>query len=1120
MSQSLRCYFMIHDPFGLRNAVRAIWETKYKDAAQILSVSDDPLHKLHYAEVAFFEAMLSEETKDSHEALSRLTEAESAINNKLHPPKTSLFSSSEHKLSPHEKSLYHVALADVYAFSAGIYMRRGDYIRGAYNIRQSWKAFQLNYVSFGEDLPSREEDSNDVKKERIHDIKKSLSANGIESYRKSSLLFGMGAFYFFISLIPTNFLWVLEMIGFSADREFGLRLLQECAEHAGHRSPAALLLLLWLQSFFMEDLEASEKVLSDSILMIPEGSMFYYLAGYMRRKQGDMDEAISMFSSCYKYSSQSPDLLRMCKYELGWCYYLKLDWNTAIAYFEEFLKEQKAPSFKAYCAYQLGVCYHMIGDWSSALDSFKNVDGWARKHFTFDQYARRKSNEYISKNEISASEAYLLKFEILASAKQPDQAIAQMENAQEILTLDTEDWAVFLYWRGRALRSLHRFEESKKCFKLVIDLKQKITREIWILPHAYTEWGEITHEEGDNEGALKLFNHAKSDYSGYDLDKPLLRRIAKSLDLLKSNKSAVSRIWKKNAATACGGELHSTSSSTKSSHTSLANSQHKSGHTKHLKHSHEIRKSASPATKNRKNHHQHDETTDQYYSFESEDDISEGQFVSDNMDEDEEDDEEEEDDVDEMMSPNNSSRRDLSRIDSENMRTSITEERSDSNDGDDAGSEIESSTIFHIKNSSKPLLPSSKKDHKTKNNNTNSLNHRNGANSHSEVSFSTSAIYSVDLVDPTYEEKRRTDDELDDLLERLYHPSEGVEIRDLTQFPRVFPSCCTGYDVVQWLIDQGLTEDKSIEITNQLVETNRFIVVFPTSTTYTDINCRSVYLKFQLDVPHNYIMNTLKIWRLPPRHPSILTTHLNSMIHKLYSKYLDMDGVMLDLKSFKESSEFFKFRLATAELQRVDIHSLSEEEKFAFFLNMYNILVIHGTAIIGAPTSYFSRSSFFKKVSYNVGGYRFSLDEIEHGILRANSSPPGSLFNTFSSSDPRLIYKLKKIDPRIHFCLNCGAKSCPRLQLYTPEGFDAQLNCASALYLENNVTLDPTSRRIVLPAIIKWYKEDFGPNTESVLNYIIQFFDDKKQKILGDMIKSKRYSVYYNDYDWSSIYNC
>ena len=45
----------------------------------------------------------------------------------------------------------------------------------------------------------------------------------------------------------------------------------------------------------------------------------------------------------------------------------------------------------------------------------------------------------------------------------------------------------------------------------------------------------------------------------------------------------------------------------------------------------------------------------------------------------------------------------------------------------------------------------------------------------------------------------------------------------------------------------------------------------------------------------------------------------------------------------------------TLELQRVDLEKISREEKLAFFINIYNALVIHGTVEKGKPTNLWQR---------------------------------------------------------------------------------------------------------------------------------------------------------------------
>jgi len=40
-------------------------------------------------------------------------------------------------------------------------------------------------------------------------------------------------------------------------------------------------------------------------------------------------------------------------YEIGWGYYLQMNWFKAVECFEEFLERNKTPSFRAFCGFQL-----------------------------------------------------------------------------------------------------------------------------------------------------------------------------------------------------------------------------------------------------------------------------------------------------------------------------------------------------------------------------------------------------------------------------------------------------------------------------------------------------------------------------------------------------------------------------------------------------------------------------------------------------------------------------------------------------------------------------------------------------------------------------------------------
>lgn len=91
-----------------------------------------------------------------------------------------------------------------------------------------------------------------------------------------------------------------------------------------------------------------------------------------------------------------------------------------------------------------------------------------------------------------------------------------------------------------------------------------------------------------------------------------------------------------------------------------------------------------------------------------------------------------------------------------------------------------------------------------------------------------------------------------------------------------------------------------------------------------------------------------------------------------------------------------------SDLQRVNLFELTPDEKLAFFLNLYNAMVIHAIIRVGHPEGVIDRKSFFSDFQYVVGGYPYSLSTIKNGILRNNRRDTYSLAKPFGSGDKRL----------------------------------------------------------------------------------------------------------------------
>lgn len=168
-------------------------------------------------------------------------------------------------------------------------------------------------------------------------------------------------------------------------------------------------------------------------------------------------------------------------------------------------------------------------------------------------------------------------------------------------------------------------------------------------------------------------------------------------------------------------------------------------------------------------------------------------------------------------------------------------------------------------------------------------------------------------------------------------------------------------------------------------------------------------------------------------------------------------------------------------LQTVDITVLSERERCAFFLNLYHIMVAHGTLVIGPPPSWSSWQSFFNTVSYMLSYDIISIAELEHNILRASMSRPSPLFSKITVPHSQFPgFALSQGDFRLNFCINNGSRSMPKfVPIYRTETLDRQLDDMVCTMLAGTVEIDSNRRTVILPKVCQWFLPDFAASRSS-----------------------------------------
>lgn len=156
-------------------------------------------------------------------------------------------------------------------------------------------------------------------------------------------------------------------------------------------------------------------------------------------------------------------------------------------------------------------------------------------------------------------------------------------------------------------------------------------------------------------------------------------------------------------------------------------------------------------------------------------------------------------------------------------------------------------------------------------------------------------------------------------------------------------------------------------------------------------------------------------------------------------------------------------------MSMVDTQGLADQERLAYYLNLYNATMIDVLVdrLVAGYSPAVDDYGVFKESLVRLQGRRVSLNELEHEIIRKEFK-----------------------EPRIHVALVCGATSCPPLlpRAYRAEDLDAVLEAGMRRFLADTQRnqLVPKEKTLRLSRIFDWYKADFG-GEEGLVAYVDRY---------------------------------
>lgn len=252
---------------------------------------------------------------------------------------------------------------------------------------------------------------------------------------------------------------------------------------------------------------------------------------------------------------------------------------------------------------------------------------------------------------------------------------------------------------------------------------------------------------------------------------------------------------------------------------------------------------------------------------------------------------------------------------------------------------------------------------------------------------------------------------------------------------------------------------------------------------------------------------------------SVDPDRLGEILIELKSQAVGRSADGLDYATLARSETHRTYRRYLLELRSFDPGDLIvRERQLAFWINLYNGLVLDAVIQWRIMRSVLELPGFFWRAGYNIGGLRFSANDIENGVLRGNAAHPALPGPTFGRGDPRRAFSMVPIDPRVHFALVCASRSCPPVGFYTPARVHEQLDQAARSFVQGGgVKIDAARNRITLSRIFQWYAPDFGAHRfalgdkHELLTFVAAYLSREDRRRLAE---GGRWDVAFMRYDW------
>jgi hypothetical protein len=247
----------------------------------------------------------------------------------------------------------------------------------------------------------------------------------------------------------------------------------------------------------------------------------------------------------------------------------------------------------------------------------------------------------------------------------------------------------------------------------------------------------------------------------------------------------------------------------------------------------------------------------------------------------------------------------------------------------------------------------------------------------------------------------------------------------------------------------------------------------------------------------------------PKMRPSMIIDEVERIVLEICSgDFVDYLSNTFDYKSFMISQLFVELVRCAENLHYFDFDQVPTDHRKSFYVNLYNMMAIHGAIVKQyAKMNESRRKEFVHEDLYFIGSHRVCLKDLEHMILGQADLIPLWKYRLRR-------YCLPETDVRLLFLMTNGSKGSPLPHAISQRDCEEDVSVGAYNYINRNAIVSHVG--VTFSSLFLKYRNLFPRSIHDLLEYVENSLMGEAKNTLFHLRAQKQILLEYKEWDSKS----